>query len=401
MVKDLINNFLLPQQIVGLDLQLLDDGTTSIHGVVLVKSKNQISIDQEFKVNEIAELKELFDTNYPVLLNIRGRGVLSKKVKNINDNEQVHLEQLLSNADLNQFEMVQHHYNEKEGYTTIVRKDLIEGYLDELNTLELSIIGLELGLFALETVRPMVSGLAQFQQFNIAWKESLIDGFSKTEELIQTNFVIEGETIKQDYFLAYSIALKYFIFDYREIPAMDSIGASKKEFVQKKHFAFRGWGIMIATFAIVLVNYLYFNHYFTGTQELESLYYQNQNEYKQLEKLKKRISETEFFVQETGWNKMSQTAFYADQIAHSAPRNIQLTDVWVHPIKEQKNKFEKREQYDANTISIVGVCQQSSHLNDWIFSLKTEEWLSDLKINNYIKRSSDDVDVFELILEVN
>lgn len=102
-----------------------------------------------------------------------------------------------------------------------------------------------------------------------------------------------------------------------------------------------------------------------------------------------------------GWDRKTPVWFFADRLAASMVDDIQLTDMYVHPIDEQKAKDEKKMIFNYTTISVAGVCENPVILNEWLLKLKQVTWIKSINKQAYHFNDKEKTGAFSFEITTN
>ena len=95
----------------------------------------------------------------------------------------------------------------------------------------------------------------------------------------------------------------------------------------------------------------------------------------------------------------SRTSYYSDQIAATVPTSIQLTELSINPLEKKLRKGEQEMVFQTNLIQVSGRAKRSTHLNNWIKTLKKYDWIKSVSILNYTQDNARVSGEFNIAIE--
>jgi len=181
----------------------------------------------------------------------------------------------------------------------------------------------------------------------------------------------------------------------------------ENEFVSNavKEEKFKTWmqyGIA-ASVALLLIlmtaNYFAFDHYSSKQDELNNSYANKKSEILEIDRLKESISKKKALVNYAGIDQYHNYAFYADQIANTIPKQINLTQMFLSPM-EGGLKDKKKAEHKRELIWLKGNISQEEYFDSWVEDLKELGCCKKVKINEFSYDSKKRTNEFYLVIEV-
>jgi len=443
------------KKVAGVEVILASAKEMEYNYVLLSLDKGIISIEnQQIGLKNIEELRDRIPDDIPISLVINGRGLLIKKItgkmieepaphlpaiRKANTRQAGSLSQseagrkeiihaLLPNAKAEDF-YFQITSAYQGNFTSIARKDLIDDLLISLKQAGYYVITASLGPFCISNIVPLLeeslaNGELSMAGHALEFKDNLIDKYVFTSPPAQApprlsqkgreknlkergvresddtgNIKIGEEEIDTKILLAYAAGFQVLLQNI-EIASLNipKVGKENEEFFHKRLFKVLGWGLLIFFLFVLLINFMFYNYHFNKNQQLTATVGNNQSLLTQLNKLKNEVKDKEYFLSHTGWLEPSMTSFYADQIAGTVPKSINLTKLTVNPIDDKLSKKVRKLIFQAGIITISGNCKKNTDLNEWIKILRDFEWAGAVSIQNYVydnkkRRGNFDIEV--------
>lgn len=390
--------------VAGLEIILLPDGSYELYLVILKKQKNTlVTENQAEQLHSFAEAKKLIDPKTPVVLIINGKGVIHRKVRRTeNDTNASLLSKCLPNAVTTDFALQQLPLNADEVFVSIIRTDILKDILQQLIKHQLtSISSCFLGPFVLTNVLPLLEkevishSYVYVHQFRLQFYEQQIISLEVAAEPSMKQYRIGNEQLSARLLTAFAGAVSYFTQNENNISNTELLDELKKEFKQKQKFELRGWAALIITFLILIVNYLFFNYYWTKNKEMNAELELTQVALQRYTKLKSDYDQKRLFLEQNGLLENSRTSYYADQLAKALPASIQFTGLNIHPQKKKKvGEEDNGFFFETKIILISGNCKRNTELNEWMKQMKKQNWVENFTLLNYRQDNANEDGVF-------
>jgi len=395
----------------GLEVVLLPEGNYEMNVVVVKKKKAALSIESKIEgIKSIDELSKMIDKNHPLVLVINGKGILHRKVTLLEtDTPETILNKVLPNATIEEFVMQRIALDESQAFISVIRANALNELTESLKRANLvNIAECLLGPFVVNNVvslldqQTIINNRIQFDKYQIQTNGqqitelSIIDPANTNEKIL-----IEGEYVSSKLLLPFAAAVSYFVGNTEGVLNSENINILKEEQAQKRKFELTGWVALIAIFVVLLINYFTFNHYWKKSQDINSLFTQNESALQHYEALKAEYERKKGFLEQNGLLENSRTSFYADELAASLPESIQWLDVNICPVKKKQNSEEDKGIYFENRIiTISGKCRRSADLNDWIKQIKKNVWINSTSLVAYKQDNANEAGLFLIKMEL-
>jgi hypothetical protein len=367
--------------------------------VELKSTQEGIEVVRKFTDITLAALAKENTKNIPLYFSVGGKGVIHKKIKAEDAaTDQELIGQVFPNAALKDFYIQRSKIKGFESWVSVVRKEVLDNFLQQIEKLNLFGVQLFLGPFALETTLPFINKMTvittahelTIEDHHIIQLDSL-GSVSNGEE-----YDVEGELINSHELIAFGTAFNHFVPSLKITPILsEKVTQFKAEYFYKNKSIVVGVSIVAFFFILVMGNLLIGGSYEKTHNELQYQMNSNREFVEELKTLKKELKIKEQFVQNSGVARASKIAFYTDQIGMSIPKSIQLDQLFVNPLAKRIHKAEDI-NFNYNTIKIRGTVTRSIDLNDWIKELKGYEWVDEIHIISFIQDNRKTVGEFEI-----
>lgn len=384
----------------GIHIVVKTDGSYEIKYVLIKKKGSEISIIKKTEnCNEIKKIVGSVPSSTPVCLSIEGKGIIHKKAS-VSDSEsdQDILNKLLTNTSTNDFYVDRSPIDDHFAFISAIRMEILEEILTEIKENKHFVVDISLGPFSVNSVIGILtekSEIISAGSYSLTVKNGKISDYTKTDlKEIPVLYRIGDENILENYLIPFSNALNYLIAS--EKPSSHSgLLQQRENFLYKKMFNLTGWLVLIILFAVLLVNFLYFDYYSKKQNDLSAEAGQNSELLNMLDTLTKELEMKDDFIKKSDFLSMTKHSFYADKLAKSVPDQILLTKMDLQPL-EKKIKEGDQPIFQKNKIKISGIADDSSIFYDWIKKLNNENWILELEVLNYYRKDENKYGNFEI-----
>jgi len=120
----------------------------------------------------------------------------------------------------------------------------------------------------------------------------------------------------------------------------------------------------------------------------------------QLEKLKNDFKDKQLIQSSLKLNNALFLSFYADRIAESVKRNIQLVSLIINPEQRISRGQRQSFQYEQGKILITGSCASPVDLNEWLVDLQHLDFINTIENQSYHFDDLEGKGFFDLTLKV-
>jgi Tfp pilus assembly protein PilN len=117
-----------------------------------------------------------------------------------------------------------------------------------------------------------------------------------------------------------------------------------------------------------------------------------------LNNLKGELENKEQYIVDRGFLEPSRLSYYCDRIARSVPVSIELNRMRINPITGKLKTGEDVEM-QKGVITIQGLSSDNIVLNSWIGSLKQMPCIQSIRLENYVRKKSNEPGLFSLIIK--
>ena len=287
-------------------------------------------------------------------------------------------------------------------FVSLCRKTYIDSLINRFEEHKLNVIDFSLGHSSLDILE------AYLNTNTIYTSNSKIESNEKGIVSIESGtknseqYDINGIRIENSHLLSFSGALKSYFnkaeegntnFSTKKAALIDDYKQSR---FYNQFLKFAGLFIL----AVLLINFLFFNHYFNKANELGQLSELNEATKTRILKLNASVSRKQKMVDDILKSNASKTYYYSNQIIKELPKSILLSEFNYQPLVKRISK-EKPIEINTNSIEVSGASNDSEDFSNWISQLEKLEWIQSVDILEYGSKNSRTQDFVIKITLVN
>ncbi|HEY0056806.1 MAG TPA: hypothetical protein VGB63_15755 [Pedobacter sp.] len=389
----------------GIELQVLADNNISCRACTISLQKDTLTIEKQFE--ESGDLEIIFkkvSTTNPISISFTGKGLLTKKTNRDENLSHEKLSQLFPNIKPDQF-YIQNFIGGDCSFITIVRKEIIDKFLFQIQKFCPNILSVSFGPFLSSHILKQLNSYGQFTRFdghNISLNEAgdWEDYRHLAGERSEFPMKVGITPIKESCLLAYSAAFQLALY-----PKLNAVTAAVElatnnleNFRQKQTFNFR-LAIMMGTFfTLLLINFLLFTYYNSKNSELIHIIDENSASIESYQHTEKDIIDSELYLKELGWYKGIGHAWLADQLGQSIPLGLSIKEILINPLDVSASNKSRQELFKIGTIEILGETNELTLVNEWIYILKSKSWLRNVNLNSYSPSTENEKQAFAITI---
>ncbi len=386
-----------PKVLVSVEYCFSPEGK-QLNATVLKKDKKEIKVLKAFAARTIDELASQLGKDIPVVLNITGKRVLSRKRStSIEETLDEQAKRAFPNMNLEEL-YFQEEDQGMHGVVSAVRLDTAEALLTEFRQAQLSVIALYISVFG---VLPLLKALG-VNQAHLGYHQ--VKAEEGEVELVQTynteELALGNERLEADKVPAFLGGLKFFM----QLPEYEGAGPGDV------HTRFEEWrfvhaykkllpAMAIGLLVLLLSSFMVFNHYYTKNQALLSGMAGARASIKTLEGLKQSVLAKEDFLLHNAGSKENLTLM-CDQLAASVPGAVSLDALTLFPLVK-RHKREHLFEFAQTSLEIKGKCSRYSELQGWLVSINQLPFVKEIMILGYGDSEKQEPEKFHLLLKLD
>jgi len=383
----------------GVEIIFLEGDKYYININQTISRNNAIINEKEIhSLERIEQIEGQIAKDIPLSIVLNGKGILLKKIVGPASNGL--LQSVIPNANPDDF------YYDLIG---IARRETINSIITELKQMGYKIISVSLGLSVLPNILPFIKqGMKnelESDSLLIQIDNNEITSFSVKDRVNNNKYqpreyLVANQYVKPANILSFAAAAGLFADDIRSANPMNAalLNEERKEYRSYRLFRFAVIGFLTSLFALLLINFFIYNHYFIKNRDLQtsSTFLSEQNQ--SFQQLSKDVKRKEKFLNQVGWTSMSRTSFYADRIAGLAPPELMFTNLQIYPARSNFLSDAAGNIFKKDTIALNGICGNPVDLSLFVNNLKILADFKTVTIKSYQYRSEIESGSFQMEL---
>ena len=280
-------------------------------------------------------------------------------------------------------------------FVAICRKAYVNTILKEFQKKGIYVLSLALGNLVANSVSEYLNEDFSTSNAQINHVEGEVRAISlgaQTKKL----YTVNGLDVSNNYLLALSGVLSLYLkVDSGISSSITLINEIEKEFKQHRFFNLGLKSISVGLLVVLLINFLFFNHYFNSVQELNQELQLNQGYKKQLLELEEDIKKKQKVVDGFTSASQSKIGWYINDVAKSVPVNISLTNLSYQPIQSRIKK-NKELTFLIDEVVVEGITKSESNFSNWVNELQDKKWIDKVLVKSFNKNKG--LISFELLI---
>jgi Tfp pilus assembly protein PilN len=377
-------------EVAGINLHLLPDGTVESDLVVLKADGNQLELIKKVTAKKgIKELLEHLDVKTPVALNITGKGVLIKKTEGEEEITAANFQRVLPNAEANDFYW--QNMPTVEGiFVALIRKSEADRWLTELAGNSIQVLALSLGPFPVQLIQPQLNFYGEEVVFNGHCIQREAKGDWQTyryEAGKQAPFPIKLENEKLDDRLVVPYAIAFQVILSRQMQPVwapvPEITGRLNQYLQNRKISVISAFALGLLFLMLLINFLLVSHYQSENEKMSFRASQTAADVADLDSLSAQIKSKQAQLDTLGWDGGLSHSVQIDRLAKLVPSGVSWREASVNP--EDRNVQNKAHgpRFLTRQISIQGTSERIVAVNEWVSRIKSLSWVKDAQLQRY------------------
>jgi hypothetical protein len=394
------------KRVVAIHVQVLPDNQREYSFVIVEREKQVISLLRKEHNVALDKLTREIDESIPVVLVIDGRGIVHRKSeRKEGQTARDLLSSIFPQSRPEEFFM-QCTESGNSVFTSVARLGLVREIIEGLHPLNSQVVKVCQGPFVVSALIRLL-GKASDVIHTGSSEVHTVDG-AITSVLPSPGgvrvYAIGDEQVESHFLAPYAAAIAFFLRSdlQKDINVPSDLLGRMDEWKQKRLF-FAGLKYCLGSFLLLLLINAFLFLYFTRENEklaADSGY--SKTALEELVKLKEEVKKNRAFISSAGWDKPTPSWFYADRVAATLDKSdVQLIDLFVHPIDDRKFKDERKSVFLYSVIHVQGKCAKPSSLNDWLEVVRKLDWVADIKKQayQYSEREKTGVFSFDIMIK--
>lgn len=383
-----ITNFLLGKHYIGVEHFTLNT-EDKIALLLVEKKKEGLVIAKKDRVNYNGKIAEKWDPKLPFFLIINTNQVIQKEVSGIEASDEKLLHKAFPNTNWEEFYFEIWRLKTKS-VIAITRKSYLNEIISNYQNQKIAIAGISLGICSIAEIINYTEETEIFTNHQVVSRQeqNQIVASSSQDSVISYN--INDLQIENRQLLAFSGILRLIMNTTLNTGSIVSYSEELYDSFNQKVFFAKSLKMMIAIlFVILVLNFLFFSHYYKLAQETSETLLVNKSSIEDVTKIKQRIVVKEEKVKNIVGKTVSQSSLIINEIANRVPSSILLTELTFNPL-EKKIKLEEPILTQEKTITISGTTIANEAFTTWVEQIEKLNWVDKVLITHFGKNEANE-----------
>lgn len=383
-----ITNFLPGKQYIGVEHFTLHN-EDKIALLLVEKKKEGLVITKKDRVNYNGKIAEKWDPKLPFFLIINNNQVIQKEVSGVDPSDEKLLHKAFPNTNWDEFYFEIWRLKTKS-IIAITRKSYLNEIISNYENQKVNIAGVSLGICSIAEI------LHYTEETEFCTNHQMVSG-EEQNPIITTSipdsaisYNVNDLEIENRQLLAFSGILRLIMRATFNTGSIISYSEELYDRYNQKEFFTKGLKIMIGVLLfILLLNFLFFSHYYKLAQETAETLLVNKSSIEDVTKIKQRILVKEEKVKNIVGKTVSQSSLIINEIASKVPSSILLTELIFNPL-EKKVKVEEPILTQEKTITISGTTIANEAFTSWVEAIEKLNGVDKVLITHFGKNEANE-----------
>lgn len=383
-----ITNLLLGKQFIGIEHFTLNN-EESVALLLVEKRKEGLVIAKKDRVTYNGKIAEKWDPKLPFFIIINTNQVIQKEISGTDPSDEKLLHKAFPNTNWEDFYFEIWRLKTKS-IIAITRKSYLNEIILNYENQKIAIAGISLGICSIVEIINYTEEtelLTNCQTVSMLEQNQIIS-FVSQESAIAYN--INDLQIENRQLLAFSGILRLIMNATLNTGSIIFYSEELYDRYNQKEFFSKGIKIMVGILlAILVINFLFFSHYYKLAQETSETLLVNKSSIEDVTKIKQRILVKEEKVKNIVGKAVSQSSLIINEIANKVPSSILLTELTFNPL-EKKVKLDEPIIAKEKTITISGTTIANEAFTNWVEAIEKLSWVDKVLITHFGKNEANE-----------
>lgn len=382
-----LHNFLLGKQYIGIEHFTINN-EDKVALLLVEKQKEGLVISKKDRVSYNGKIAEKWDTKLPFFVVINSNQVIQKEVLGVEPSDEKLLHKSFPNTNWDEF-----YYEiwrlKTKSVVAIARKSYVTALLEDYQNQKITIAGISLGVCSIADIIAYTEENSLYTNHqNISKEEAQIISASSLESAV--TYTINDLQIENRQLLAFSGILRLILNNTLNTGSIISYSDELYDDYNQKTFFNKGIKIMVgAALGILLLNFIFFTHYYKLAQESSEILLVNKSSIEDVSKIKQRIIVKEEKVKDIDGRMTSRSSLIINEIANKVPSSILLTELTFNPL-EKKIKADEAILTKDKIITISGTTIANQSFTKWVEDIEKLQYIDKVLITHFGKNEENE-----------
>lgn len=397
-------NRLMTKTFAGLELVMKNQEEIDYYNIVLLsKERNNIKTSmQKSNIKHFEEIKKILKSHISLAIVISGKGLFYKKINQKNIAPEEALNVSLPGALSEDF-CFQLSPTIDGTWISILRVKTLDIICKNLEKEGFFPNHITFGPLAIQHLYPFVSGTPDhidLTDYKVLFRDGQITEIQSQESGKMEKVLIAGDQVPQELIPVLAATFANFMKISNPIYNTDLLIITKRNFHYTRLFRLTSLGVLFSFLLLLSFSTLFFFNFSKKNKAYSKQLELHQKQLEELKLLQNIQEEKRLFIKQQSSLSASRKSFFADEIAATIPRGIQLDKMNIFPetlsLRKRKNTSPL---FKKNSIEIKGNTIISALLNDWINALENLTWIERVTLLPY-KELENGIGSFELEINI-
>jgi len=385
-----ITSLLLGKEYIGIEHFTLNN-EEKIAVLLIEEKKEGLVISKKDRVGYNQKIAEKWDVKLPFFLILNTNQVIQKEVLSIEVSDDKLLHKAFPNTNWEEFYFEIWRLKTKS-IIAIARKTYLDEILNQYDKQKIKVAGISLGVCALSEIFGYVNENQIFTNNQVISKHEEQQIISTNVLESSINYNVNDLEVENRHLLAFSGILRLLLNTTANSGSVISFSDELHYNYNQKQFFAKGLKIMIGiVLGILLLNFIFFTHYYKLAQETTETVLVNKSSLEDVSKIKQRIIIKEEKVKNSVGKTDSQSSLLINEIAKGIPSSILLTELIFNPL-EKKIKAEEAVLTTNKAITIIGTTLSNDDFTHWIEDIEKKESIDKVLITHFGKNDANETE---------
>ncbi|SHM95672.1 PilN domain-containing protein [Flavobacterium chilense] len=385
-----ITNFLLGKQYIGIEHFTLNN-EDKVALLLVEKKKEGLVIAKKDRVNYNGKIAEKWDSKLPFFLIINNNQVIQKEISGIDPSDEKLLHKAFPNTNWEEFYFEIWRLKTKS-IIAIARQSYLNEIISNYEKQKITISGVSLGVCSIAEIINYTEETELYTNCQIVSRHEQNQVIVSSVPDSAISYTINELKIENRQLLAFSGILRLIMNTTLNTGSIVSYSEELYDRYNQKMFFGKSLKIMVGILlAILLLNFVFFSHYYKLAQETSETLLVNKSSIEDVSKIKQRILLKEEKVKNIVGKTVSQSSLIINEITNKVPSSILLTELTFNPL-EKKVKLEEPILTQEKTITISGTTIANSAFTTWVEAIEKLKWVDKVLITHFGKNEANETE---------
>jgi len=376
------------------------------HYALLQNRKGKIDVSKHGRVAEPSEILSIAaKASAPVCLILTGKGIMLRKIA-WSENDSVEpsalVQQYLPAIPLSEFYVQLYRNNGNSGHLALCRKEQLNQLMLRFSGKKVELADVFIGELVCHALAPLTASYNRLTTpvTRLELVNGYVEDISPLGDTAPVSLEAEGFSVSPELLLLFAAGFSYFTRQELYTTSNTELSGMAQQHSEKIRVRLLLFAFIAVLFLVSGINSVLFFQKFeeNNTLDVELNLYESKNS--QITKLLDEYQKKKSLIEQAGIFDHKRISVYADKIAASLPQDIVLREMYFNP-EDGQTEQDSLADFRENELIIKGNCSKSLLLNDWVNVLKSQSFVKQVNLENYVFSSDGHLPNFVLKLKTD